>query len=1102
MITFDIYRGTTLLATVHPDDNSQHTIALMGEDVLKMNFALADPIAFQVGDYVIYHGATYQLNEVPYSKVTSTRNVQYQCEFQGLSYELAKVGYKLFDFSTLANIPPTGSFSLMGDATMFMSLLVNNMNRRQSGWSIGTVIATDMRLLTFKDQNCMQVLQTLVSTFSDKYQVEFYVTPDKKIHLTPLAPGLPTLNLQYGQGGGLVSLTRNKSSNSSSLVTRMYGYGSTRNIPPTYRGGVGRLILPGDGSMTLNTDLYGDVEGDYTNENIYPRLNAGNDPMKPGTVTAVVDTYNFTDAHLDFDVNLQLLPSMTPKVKFITGNLAGYEFAINTYNNATKTFTINQQTDDPTIILPTDLLHAGVGDQYVILDINMPQSYIDKAESELAAAVSVQLNITANPANSFQAEGDAVYFKQNNLELVLGQDVYLTSAAHNVARHIRVTGWQRTLNKPSQYKIIQLSDYVVRTLLATLSNQVNTTTQISSDAEFKAYYSNYSANQANWLLRDLANDNKLTASEKIATNTQWQVILNEKAMNDAQADSFGVDRTAYDAAYTALSNYVTPLLADMTTTSNIVGADFTTKFSNYFTARTALLNAIATKAKALADAAQNSANTGIANAATAQAAANAAATAASNAQTSANTGIANAATANNLLADIANDNKLTPSEKTATQKEWNIIVSEVTKNDSQADVFGVSRTTYDNAYSALNTYITPLLSSLTTTSDITGTTFRSNFKAYYDARTDLLNAIATKAKSLADAAQNAANTGIANAATAQAAANAANASITQISSDSYLTPYEKLQLNQIWIGITAEHNSLTTLATAFLVDKSAYETAYQSLSTYITSLNLTNGAGQAIVKTDFNTAFGNYFNARAAIESAIATAQKSLQGVTINGTTFLQNGLVNASLIDVSNLFAKHIYTAATGARLTLNEVVNSSDTNELRVYDANGNLMIRLGVDADGLPKLMFFNSSGAKIYELSQNGIVTINGVPASFTSYPMYKLTSTDLNNTSEVEVATLTQNTTIYAYNAGNDVNTTNNKQYEAYKWTTNTMNSSEAPTGSHIPDGLYTTSGNAPYKIYNAGLQTEYKVYSRTVSQYSNGQVVNSKTDSWTVYTYS
>jgi hypothetical protein len=388
-----------------------------------------------------------------------------------------------------------------------------------------------------------------------------------------------------------------------------------------------------------------------------------------------------------------------------------------------------------------------------------------------------------------------------------------------------------------------------------------------------------------------------------------------------------------------------------------------------------------------------------------------------------------------------------------------------------------------------------LLSDLTITSVIVGTDFRTYFANYYNAKIVLLNEISSLINGTA-------NTGIANAATAQAAADAANASISQISSDSYLTPYEKLQLNQIWIGITAEHSSLTTLAAAFLVDKSAYETAYQSLSTYITSLNLTNGAGQAIVKTDFNTAFGNYFNARAAIESAIATAQKSLQGVTINGTTFLQNGLVNASLIDVSNLFAKHIYTAATGARLTLNEVVNSSDTNELRVYDANGNLMIRLGVDADGLPKLMFFNSSGAKIYELSQNGIVTINGVPASFTSYPMYKLTSTDLNNTSEVEVATLTQNTTIYAYNAGNDVNTTNNKQYEAYKWTTNTMNSSEAPTGSHIPDGLYTTSGNAPYKIYNAGLQSEYKVYSRTVSQYSNGQVVNSKTDSWTVYTNS
>lgn len=135
----------------------------------------------------------------------------------------------------------------------------------------------------------------------------------------------------------------------------------------------------------------------------------------------------------------------------------------------------------------------------------------------------------------------------------------------------------------------------------------------------------------------------------------------------------------------------------------------------------------------------------------AQTAATNAATAASNAQTSANT-------ANSLLTDIANDNKLVASEKQETKKEWDAIVSEYSKNVTQATNFGVSYTTYQTAYNALNTYITPLLSNLSTTSDIAGTTFRSTFKAYYDARTDLLNAISSKAKQLADAAQSSANT--------------------------------------------------------------------------------------------------------------------------------------------------------------------------------------------------------------------------------------------------------------------------------------------------------------------------------------------------------
>lgn len=120
------------------------------------------------------------------------------------------------------------------------------------------------------------------------------------------------------------------------------------------------------------------------------------------------------------------------------------------------------------------------------------------------------------------------------------------------------------------------------------------------------------------------------------------------------------------------------------------------------------------------------------------------------AQTSANSAQTSANTANSLLADIASDNKLVPFEKVAVKKEWDIIQSEYTKNLAQGNVYGVSTSSYISVYNSLSGYITPLLSSLTTTSDIVGTTFRSMFKAYYDANVDLLNAVANKINAIAD----------------------------------------------------------------------------------------------------------------------------------------------------------------------------------------------------------------------------------------------------------------------------------------------------------------------------------------------------------------
>ena len=118
---------------------------------------------------------------------------------------------------------------------------------------------------------------------------------------------------------------------------------------------------------------------------------------------------------------------------------------------------------------------------------------------------------------------------------------------------------------------------------------------------------------------------------------------------------------------------------------------------------------------------------------------------------------ADADKANQSIADLSNDNLVTPNEKLDLKKEWEIIVAEKPKNDAQADKFGVSKVAYGTAYTALDTYLKPILASTTTNSAIVGQTMRDTFKTYYTARTDLLNAIASKAKELADNAQDTAD---------------------------------------------------------------------------------------------------------------------------------------------------------------------------------------------------------------------------------------------------------------------------------------------------------------------------------------------------------
>ena len=132
-------------------------------------------------------------------------------------------------------------------------------------------------------------------------------------------------------------------------------------------------------------------------------------------------------------------------------------------------------------------------------------------------------------------------------------------------------------------------------------------------AQTAANNAQISANTANTALSNIASDGYLTSGEKSAVVKDYAVITSEQVGIDTQAGAYGItiEKAPYDNAVVALTSYLSTLSGwnvipgvDVA----IVGSTFRSKFSDVYTTRQTLLNAIYAQAKALANAAATTAN--------------------------------------------------------------------------------------------------------------------------------------------------------------------------------------------------------------------------------------------------------------------------------------------------------------------------------------------------------------------------------------------------------------------------------------------------------------------------------------------------------------
>lgn len=465
--------GTTALLTSRARKSgvtkAEQSITLLGADTVAITVKSATPLTFHLGDQIDVYGKTYTLNQLPGIKKTGNRNFEYTLTFEGVQYELIDVQFLLPDDTVLD--------SFTGDLEDFLGILIGNLTRVYPGkWVLGVYPAnTEYKTLTYTEKNCLEVLQDLC----EQYSTEFEITQ---------ANGVRTLNIKtagvnfpytfrYGRTGGLYELTR-QNINSKNVVTRLYVYGGSSNLGDKYR--YTRLCLPGKAKNASYIEDAAAIAAYGLKENtkIFDDIR----PERYGEVTAAGSAYYaFKDATMNFDLNEKdsagntkwLIDGATAKVKFTTGNLAGYEFDIHKYDHATKEIQVVPFTDENGMKFPSETSAAfqfGVGDKYFFTDINLPDTYKTDAENKLLAEGNKAITEYSQPQVQYGLSIDENFIRQfaGKLTVVnlfaVGDYIPVEDEDIGVNKSVRITAFTRDLLREYKYNIT-LGDSVTKTTI-------------------------------------------------------------------------------------------------------------------------------------------------------------------------------------------------------------------------------------------------------------------------------------------------------------------------------------------------------------------------------------------------------------------------------------------------------------------------------------------------------------------------------------------------------------------------------------------------------------------------------------------------------------
>lgn len=387
--------GAILLTTLI-NEGCKRKFTLMKEDYIMLKFSLENPIYFKLGSYVECNFGLFEVCDLQ-KPAFNTNTASYDYELRLDAYYW-KWKNKIFKY-TPETAGQEASWNLTAPLDVQAGIVLRNLKAlgytykgQDFVFSIDSTVENKSQLMSYDNINILDACFEMAK----KWDCECWVT-ENIIHFGRCESGDAVI---FEIGKNVQEMSQSESQ--STYATRIYAFGSTKNIPSDYRpvdetvvvNGVvqKRLMLP---EGTPYIDAYPDmtteeaVEQVVIFDEVYPRRTGIMSDVTTIEVTDKVENedgttteekwnaYRFRDTGVNFSEKY-ILPGQELRIRFASGLLNGLEFAVK-FNPEGKPEKLEDggwnpeaqlweivRNEDYGRPLPGDVLFPQDGDEYVL----------------------------------------------------------------------------------------------------------------------------------------------------------------------------------------------------------------------------------------------------------------------------------------------------------------------------------------------------------------------------------------------------------------------------------------------------------------------------------------------------------------------------------------------------------------------------------------------------------------------------------------------------------------------------------------------------------------------------------------------------------------